>query len=100
MAKDFLFKDGDLQIENGDFVIGHSDQQHVNDLLIAQKGEYTQNPVLGVGILRYLRAPEDAKVRAKLEREIKLQIEADGGENVKVKVNSMDDIDVDARYED
>ena len=72
----------------------------MNDLLIAQKGEYTQNPVLGIGVSRFLRAPEDAKVRAKLEREIKLQLEADGATNVKVKVNSIDDIDIDAKYED
>jgi len=99
MAKDFLLKDGDLQIENGDFIIGDSDQQHVEDLLIAQKGEYTQNPILGIGISRFLRAPMDSRIREKLSREIKLQIEADGGSGVKVDVRSAEDIEITARYE-
>jgi len=99
MAKDFLLKDGDLQIDNGDFVVGHSDQQHVEDLLIAHKGEYTQNPVLGIGISSYLRAPVDSRVREKLERDIKLQIEADGANKVKVAVRSIEDIDITASYD-
>jgi len=99
MAKDFILKDGDLQIENGDFVVGHSDQQHVEDLLIAHKGEYTQNPVLGIGISAYLRAPIDSRVREKLEREIKLQIEADGGKKVKVAVKTIEDIEITASYD-
>lgn len=99
MAKDFIYKDGDLQIKNGDFLIDESDQQHVEDILVAFQGEYTQNPVLGVGISSYLRAPMDAKIRQDLEREIKLQVEADGGKDVVVSVNSMDDININAKYE-
>jgi len=100
MAKDFVLKDGDLQIRGGDFVVDESDQQHVEDLLLAHKGEYTQNPVLGIGISSYLRAPVDARIRQKLERDIKLQIEADGGKNVSVSVGSIDNIEISARYDE
>lgn len=49
--KDFLLdENGDLLIENGDFVIGESDNQHQKDILIATKGEFKEFPEIGVGI--------------------------------------------------
>ena len=51
--KDFIFSD-DLEIKDGDFVIGESDNQHQKHVLIAYKGEYKANPELGVGIEQML----------------------------------------------
>ena len=51
--KDFKFTD-DLEINDGDFVIDESDNQHQKHILIAYKGEYKQYPEIGVGIEQML----------------------------------------------
>lgn len=86
MPRDVLLEDGELRIEGGDLVMGESTDQHVAHLLLAQKGEYKQSPLTGIGILNYLNAPVEKKTRDMLEREIRLQLEADGAANAQVKV--------------
>lgn len=49
-----LTKNGDLKIENGDFSIGRSDEQHQQHIILANKGEYKEFPELGVGIVQML----------------------------------------------
>lgn len=44
----------DLRIENGDFVIGRSDEQNQKLILISEKGEWKEFPELGVGIDKML----------------------------------------------
>lgn len=83
--------DGDLLIRNGDIVFGNSDQQHIQDILIAQKGHYTQSPAVGIGIESYLKGNTGEKLR----REIKLQLEADGF-NVKQIFVKNGEINIDA----
>lgn len=99
MAKDFLLNEGALQIINGDFVTGESSQQHVEDVLVARPGEYKQSPFIGVAIEDYLNAPFTPKVIQTLERQINLQLKADGAKKISVKVNSLDNIQIDTRYE-
>ncbi len=49
--KDLLLdENNDLLIQNGDFVIGSSDNQHQLDILVAEKGEFKEFPEIGVGI--------------------------------------------------
>lgn len=50
--------DGDLAIDNGDLIVGYSDFQHQEHLLVAQKGQYKQNPDVGVGVESFLRDSE------------------------------------------
>jgi hypothetical protein len=77
-----LDSDGDLQIQNGDFVIGKSDAQNALLILRAEKGTFKQFSLLGVGLVKYLNAPLDSTLR----REIQLQMEADG--YTKISINS------------
>lgn len=56
--QDFIVND-DLEIKDGDLLIGISDEHHQKHILIAEKGEYKQFPELGVGILNLLNS-EDA----------------------------------------
>ena len=56
MAKDILFEDNDLKFENGDLSIGDSDQQHIEDLLLANKGDYKQSPIVGIGIKKWINS--------------------------------------------
>ena len=45
------FDTNELRIENGDFVIGNSDQQHIRHIVQAQRGQYYATPLIGVGIM-------------------------------------------------
>lgn len=65
----------DLRIQNGDFIIGESDQQHIADTINAFPGWWKQFPADGVGVLRYLRSSGQQQ---KLCQEVKLQLQADG----------------------
>lgn len=52
MNQDYLLDDdGDLLIQNGDFVSGPSDDQHVYDVLQSFPGEWKQFPLTGAGII-------------------------------------------------
>lgn len=75
--------DGDLKIENGDFVVGPSDFQHVVHMLEADKGQNRFSPLLGVGIRRYQNGFLDGKAR----RDIRLNLQADGYEAREINYN-------------
>lgn len=45
---------GDLLFADGDFMIGRSNEQHQEHILLANKGEYKEHPELGVGIVQML----------------------------------------------
>jgi len=49
-----LDENGDLSFSDGDFVIGFSDEQHQQHILIANKGEYKEFPEIGVGLIGML----------------------------------------------
>lgn len=79
--KDFLLSaDFDLQIKDGDIVIGESNQQHQQCLLLAEKGAYKQFPDIGVGLMTFLKDDNPDE----LLREIRLQFSNDG-----MKVNRL-----------
>lgn len=77
-AKDLKLDDsGDLFINpnTGDLEIDFSDKQHIKDIIDSNVGYYKQFPIVGVGVLNYLNGPGTPQ---KLEREIKIQLIADG----------------------
>jgi hypothetical protein len=99
MAEDLLYRDdGDIAVADGDLVIGFSDEQHVQDILVANKGDYKENPVTGVGIINYLDAPFSLKERDNLRRGIMLQLEADGVKEVNINIASTGEINVKGIY--
>ncbi len=73
-AKDITFAD-DLEIANGDFVVSESDGQHIEHILRADRGQFRQFPLVGVGLQKQANASPN---RQKLKQEIKLQLRADG----------------------
>ncbi len=75
-ATDFLLNPttGDLLIQNGTFVIGPSDNQHIEDIIIANPGDWKQYPKLGVGIDSYINGSD----LYELNQSIKTQLVADG----------------------
>jgi hypothetical protein len=75
MEKDILLDgDFDLQIKDGDFVLGDDLEQRAVQIIRADKGQYKQFPPLGVGIESALNSP----LTPQLKREIELQLAADG----------------------
>ena len=72
---DFLIDStGDLLIQDGDLVIGFSDDQQQEILLVADKGSFKENPQVGVGLQSYLESEDSADLLAEIRR----QFTADG----------------------
>ncbi len=72
--KDILLDDtGDLLIEDGDFVVGQSDQQHILHILQAAPGHYKQHPILGANAIAFVGGNS-----ADLKRNVRLQLHSDG----------------------
>lgn len=75
---DLKLTDYDLTIASGDFSLVDADnetQQHVQLLLINDKGSIRQDPLCGVGLPRYQSAPIYSNG---LELEINTQLEREG----------------------
>lgn len=76
MAKDILINtDKSAKIVNGDFTVGDSDAQHLECLLLANKGEYKETPQAGIGVVELLN---DESNPVAFKHEARKQIEADG----------------------
>lgn len=69
------YNTGDLVISNGDFKIGESDKQHIQDTITAYAGWWKQYPADGVGLTSYLNGGANLQ---RLARNIKAQLELDG----------------------
>lgn len=75
-AQDFkIGADGDLVFSGGDLKIDFSDKQHIQDIINSNTGWWKQFPLVGVGIQYYLNS---SGLQQQLEREIKIQLVADG----------------------
>ena len=82
MVKDVLLDDsGDLQISNGDFVVGESDEQHIMLLVNYHVGALKKFPLTGVGIMDYSGS---SGLAAQLRNSIKINAESDGYSNISV----------------
>lgn len=84
----------ELQIADGDLVIGDAVSQNQGLIIISQPGEWKEHPALGVGIESWLNdeSPGDLKTQ------IRKQLKADG---MKVNAISFADgqLNIDADYE-
>ena len=68
--KDLLLSDGfDLAIKNGDLVIGDSNVQHQNTLLITQPSSFKQSPDVGIGVENFLMDDDPVGLKNKVREE-------------------------------
>ncbi len=75
MARDYVLNEqGDLKIENGDFVFGDATRDNERLMLLAEKGEWKHSPLSGVGIRSFL----DDEHPTEFEREVRRQFGRDG----------------------
>jgi len=80
--KDFNRTDNlDLEIRNGDFLIDESDQQHIEDIFIAQKGEFKEFPQLGFGAINYIKTNTTIY---QFERDLRIQLQFDNYQNAEI----------------
>lgn len=97
IAYDILLDNtGDLKVTNGDFEIGESDEQHIQDIILSHKGEWRADPVLGVGISTYINAPRDLSNSNSLRQKIRKNLQYDGYQERKIDVSDFESITIDA----
>ena len=95
MPQDLILDDNmDLNIVNGDFLIGESTYQHQKILIVADKGEFKENPMRCVGVKRYLESERPDE----LAREIRQEFSSDGMIVNKLQIGNDGSIEVDAFY--
>lgn len=97
IAKDFLSDpDGDLLIKDGDFVIGESEEQHINDILVSHPGGWRQTPFLGVGISKFFNSPLNSGVLTSARKRIKLMLEMDNYKDIVIAMKDLFSINIKA----
>lgn len=98
--KDLITENQELKVTNGDLAVEDSGQQHVEMLLISNKGDWKNSPLTGVGITSYMNAPESPSQRRRLDKEIRLQLRFDGIPFAKVEVSSFDSIYIEIKNDE
>ncbi len=78
-----LDDDFDLQIKDGDLVIGDASSQNVKMLLLASQGEYKDHPEVGIGIEK----SKNGAITRFMERDIRIQLENDGFDLEELTIN-------------
>lgn len=84
----------DLAIRNGDFNIGESTAQHQRQLLLNNKGDFKQNPTIGVGAFSYF----DDEHKHDLIRAVSMEFARDGMEVQQVALDATGVLNSNAFY--
>ena len=75
MRQDILLKsNGGFKIINGDFVLGESNEQHVELILQTNPNEWKQSPITGACIVKML----GGSITGFAKRNVQVQLEEDG----------------------
>ena len=78
LVKDILINQK-VSAKDGDIIVGESDAQHMEHILIANTGQFYQNPTLGVGVIDNIKG---AINQQSFKQRIKRNLESD---NFRVK---------------
>jgi hypothetical protein len=90
-----LAADFDLLIVNGDFSPGQASEQHQQLILVLEPGSLKSSPSCGVGLGSYVNDDQPSEV---LKKSIQQQFEADGMKISKLRVDSLNNIEIKAEY--
>lgn len=94
MVKDILTNElNELIIQEGDFVIESSEEQHIEAILRSEKGHWKESPTMGVGIVSEVNSTGRIE---NLEREIMLQLKVDDWQNVNLDLSDIENILIEA----
>lgn len=86
----------DLEIKNGDWHTGLAENQHAKYIIQAQKGEFKQNPELGVGIENMLNTEQAIDFLI----EAKKNLEYDGMNVKNIAFTEAGNLHIDAHYKE
>jgi hypothetical protein len=96
-ATDFLLSAAyELEISGGDFVAGHSDEQHIALIHLTAQGEWRENPLTGLNLRQHQSGPMDAARQAMLQREATIQLERDGYKVATYLITAAAELSIDA----
>lgn len=96
-----LGENGDLDIQvqrdekgliTSGLTVGETDFQNIDLLIIANKGDFKEHPVLGVGAEKYLKS---VGRKDEFRREISVQLEAIGYPNADIKISDTGILEID-----
>jgi hypothetical protein len=93
---DLILDDNGLVVYNGDFLVGDATLQHQKHILLTGKGSAKNHPLSGLGIQDYLN--DDLKPY-QLEGDISAEFERDGMRVRRIRFNSVEDLEIEASYE-
>lgn len=94
MVKDILTdKENIMIIQEGDFVVDLSEEQHLEAILISEKGQWKESPQVGVGIVSRVNS---SGLIDGLEREVMTQLQLDSWEGVELDFTDLSDIQISA----
>lgn len=97
MATDILVNDeNDLIIEHGDLVVGFSDVQHIDHMLRANKGDFKESPLIGIGVAKYRDASVSSVLIDKFKKDVSIQLEYDGFSNIDINTTDFKEIFINA----
>lgn len=74
MRQDVQYAEGVLVVANNDLAYADSDEQHIEDTIIAEPGHYKENYTDGVAINSFLNASGAAQ---EISRKMRLELAAD-----------------------
>lgn len=76
--KDIMLDDNsDLSIAGGDFVVDYSTSQEAKLITMSELGDWKNEPLIGVGIVKWLKKTITAAMVGALNKAIRLQYEYD-----------------------
>lgn len=79
LVNDILLDDDfDLHMERGDFVVGDSDEQHLQLIAILSPGCIRYSPLTGLALANKLQSAMGKLERENLRRDVYIQLELDG----------------------
>jgi len=84
--QDYLLDESnDLLIQNGDFVVGDSNEQHIADIGLDSPGDWRLDPTVGFNAVRYRNV--DATKKQQFVSEFRTQLANDGYSNINIDVS-------------
>lgn len=93
--RDFVLDGNDLAIADGDLAIGTVADDNAYLLLVTAKGDWKESPLTGIGAERFLNSPDGGLA---LEREVLLQMQADGFHVRGVRLGDNGTLNIDATW--
>lgn len=94
ISKDLILdENNDLKISGGDFAIEQSDDQNIETILTAEKGQFYETPLIGYGIYRRILG---AFKKNKERKDIRQELQRDNYDVVRLDIDNNFEIFVDA----